>query len=263
MTKGQVSRLAAWCMWRPLKRYYGQMGFALFDEHGRFKGWYPENAEPDVTGSNDVTCSCPLSEHDLGTLDEFVTRTRRRIEARDRSPGAPYGSQEQAVCEADRRRGRGWNIACWAIALGCLWGFLHYSGNVPVEDLLLLLFFSVTAGRYSTQGLWKALQHRKSLSWYADNAVPICEWAVILALILLVSDWFALEIGLVSEGYLLFIRAVVFGFSAFLALLSLRTRHTGCVVALIAVALLFNPFLPIDTMRRTWEDVTRAIMGTP
>jgi hypothetical protein len=275
MTKRHLGRLAAWRMWRALKLRYGQMGFALFDRHGRFKGWYPENAEPDLAGSDDVVCSCPLSAHDLGTLDEFVARTRRRIGAGDetitklgcgggpiteeRTPGGD--GRAGAGSDGDKRRGRSWNMACWAIALGCLWGFLHFSGNLPVENLLLLLFFSVTAGRYSTQGLWSALRHKKSLVWYAENAVPICEWVVILVLILAVSDWFALEIGLVSEEYVLFMRAAVFGFPAILAFLSLRTRRTGCAVALIAAALLFNPFVRIDVMRRIWEDVTRAIMG--
>jgi uncharacterized membrane protein YesL len=60
-------------------------------------------------------------------------------------------------------------------------------------------------------------------------------------------------------SYFQLLRVVVFGCSAYLGWLMLEAGRQGWTVALVAVALLFNPFLPVGLSRGIWQIVDIAI----
>jgi hypothetical protein len=97
MKRQLLSLSAALAMWLELQQHYGQGGFLLYhkdtesgggwqlplDKNDNQQGgtWYPDSAHPDMV-ADDIRQPCCQSEHDLGTLAEFTTRTQRVLDAR-------------------------------------------------------------------------------------------------------------------------------------------------------------------------------------
>jgi hypothetical protein len=62
-------------------------------------------------------------------------------------------------------------------------------------------------------------------------------------------------------GYFNLLRVVVFGCSIYLAWVSLQSYRIRWVVSFGAVALLFNPFLPIYLTRGIWQVIDIGVAG--
>lgn len=62
-------------------------------------------------------------------------------------------------------------------------------------------------------------------------------------------------------AYFSLLRVVVFGCSAYLALLLLQAERVGLGVALGGMALLFNPFMPVYLARGIWQVIDVGAAG--
>jgi apolipoprotein N-acyltransferase len=84
----------------------------------------------------------------------------------------------------------------------------------------------------------------------------------VLSTVLAIGASLMLVLGAVLTwpySYFQLLRVVVFGCSAYLGWLMLEAGRQGWTVALVAVALLFNPFLPVGLSRGIWQIVDIAI----
>jgi len=79
--KQQLSKAAAYRMWKALQHHYGQGGFLLFDERGNGGAWYSDNAQP-AMDPTDIPVACLHSRYELLTLEAFQEDTQRWLDDR-------------------------------------------------------------------------------------------------------------------------------------------------------------------------------------